>query len=448
MSCIEFIEPVVVAAQVASAFYDTGLLMVVKERYNVTSSNSSLTNSTDHGDNAQQTAVSDFLMIYGMISGFVPFLPAFFLARLGDKRNRKIPICVPLVGYMLSRLMLLLVILLQWPVKVMFGAAVVYGLFGGFSSYWAGVMALASARSDETRRSIRLISIELVYGIAGFIGSIASGHIFNMFHVSQHQGVMLVGISVFLYIFCLSYSIFVLKVPETGRTPAILPHGQTVNSCSTGVSDNAPTVTDGSSTSGTFDLISVVLLFAGAILYDVSVSGAMDILPSFVIKEPLSWGAEQIGYGNAAGFVIFITSFLGVYVFSKCLRDTTMIIVGMVSFGTGILVMAFVRKTYMFYIARALNLFALIPMPTIRSLLSKQVKGSSYGKIFILLQMSFTIASVATSPIFTKIYQATLVWFAGFCFILSCILSVLAIIPIGIVGYRTGRHGYTRLPSN
>ncbi|MBN3272742.1 TSCOT protein, partial [Polyodon spathula] len=409
MSCIEFIEPVVFAAQVASAFYDTGLLMVVKERYNVTSSNSSLTNSTDHGDNEQQTAVSDFLMIYSMISGFVPFLPAFFLARLGDKRNRKIPICVPLVGYMLSRLMLLLVILLQWSVKVMFGAAVVYSLFGGFSSYWAGVMALASAGSDETQRSIRLIRIELVYGVAGFIGSILSGHIFNLFHVSQHQGVMLVGIS---------------------------------------GPDNAPTVADGSSTSGTFDLISIVLLFAGAILYDVSVSGAMDILPSFVIKEPLSWGAELIGYGNAAGFVIFITSFLGVYVFSKCLRDTTMIIIGMVSFGTGILVMAFVRKTYMFYIARALNLFALIPMPTIRSLLSKQVQGSSYGKIFILLQMSFTVASVATSPIFTKIYQATLVWFAGFCFILSCILSILAIIPIGIVGYRTGRHGYTRLPSN
>ncbi|MGH0188286.1 UNVERIFIED_CONTAM: hypothetical protein FKN15_028796 [Acipenser sinensis] len=62
--------------------------------------------------------------------------------------------------------------------------------------------------------------------------------------------------------------------------------------------------------------------------------------------------------------------------------------------------------------------------------------------------MSFTIASVATSLIFTKIYQATLVWFAGFCFIVSYILSVLAIIPICIVGYRTGRHGYTRLPSS
>ncbi|MBN3272735.1 TSCOT protein, partial [Polyodon spathula] len=388
MSCIEFTEPVVFAAQVASAFYDTGLLMVVKERYNVTSSNSSLTNSTDHGDNEQQTAVSDFLMIYSMISGFVPFLPAFFLARLGDKRNRKIPICVPLVGYMLSRLMLLLVILLQWSVKVMFGAAVVYGLFGGFSSYWAGVMALASARSDETQRSIRLIRIELVYGIAGFIGSISSGHIFNMFLVSQHQGVMLVGISVFLYIFY------------------------------------------GSSTSGTFDLISVVLLFAGAILYDVSVSGAMDILPSFVIKEPLSWGAEQIGYGNAAGFVIFITSFLGVYVFSKCLRDTTMIIIGMVSFGTGILVMAFVRKTYMFYIGQMAGPF--LRRRFQKNSWTKLLKGTDQGmgKMFILLQISFTIASVATSPIFTKIYQATLVWFVGFCFILSYILSILAIIPI------------------
>ncbi|MBN3326334.1 TSCOT protein, partial [Atractosteus spatula] len=376
-----YIEPVVLAAQLGSAFYDTGLQIVVKESYNRKTS----INSTNPGDDLQK-AISNFYMIYSMISSFVPFLPAFFLARLGDKRCRKIPIGVPLLGYFLSRALLLLVVLAELPIEVMFGGAVLYGLCGGFSSYWAGVMALASSRSSEERRSLQLIRIELVYGIAGFVGSLCSGHI-----LSFSQAV-LVGASVFLYFGPL----------ESAGLCSLCTYGKT----------------------------NIVLLFVSALLYDVSVGGAMEILISFVMKAPLEWGAKEVGYGNAAGFVIFITSFLGVWVFSRCLRDTTMIIIGMLSFASGIYVMAFVTKTYLFYIARALNLFALIPMPTIRSLLSKQVPGSSYGKIMILLQLSFTLAGVAYSPIFTKIYQATLDWFAGFVFTLSSILTCLAIIPI------------------
>ncbi|XP_015217997.2 solute carrier family 46 member 2 isoform X2 [Lepisosteus oculatus] len=424
-----YIEPVVLAAQFGSALYDTGLQIVVKESYNRKTS----INSTNPGDDLQK-AISNFYMIYSMISSFVPFLPALFLARLGDKRCRKIPIGVPLVGYFLSRALLLLVVLVELPIEVMFGGAVLYGLCGGFSSYWAGVMALASSRSSEERRSLQLIRIELVYGIAGFVGSLCSGHI-----LSFSQAV-LVGASVFLYLLCIIYIAFVLKV--TAQLGSLADRNKSEEE------QSGPLESTGLCSLCAYGKTNIVLLFVSALLYDVSVGSAMEILISFVMKAPLDWGAKEVGYGNAAGFVIFITSFLGVWVFSRCLRDTTMIIIGMLSFASGIYVMSFVRKTYLFYIARALNLFALIPMPTIRSLLSKQVPGSSYGKIMIVLQLSFTLAGVAYSPIFTKIYQATLDWFAGFVFTLSSILTCLAIIPICIVGWRTTRQeGYERIPS-
>ncbi|MBN3295531.1 TSCOT protein, partial [Amia calva] len=428
MSFRTLVEPVVVAAQLASALYDTGLQMVVKERCNVTTSS-----NTTAPEDQQQKAISNFYMVYNMISSFVPFLPAIFLARIGDqRRSRKIPISVPLVGYFLSRALLLIVILFQLPIQVMFGGAILYGLGGGFSSYWAGVFSLVSERSNEAQRSLHLIRIELAYGIAGFVGSVASGHLFMIYSYELRQGVLLVGLSVIFYLFCLTYTLCVLKFPQQVPSP---------NNAEESNVDRCLSM----SICLTFDK-NIILLFAAAILYDISVGGALEILTSFVMKEPLSWGAAKVGYGNAFGFAIYITSFLGVLFFSRYFRDTTMIIIGIVSFGAGIFGMSFVTTTYGFFIARTLNMFALIPMPTIRSLLSKQVQGSSLGKVLISMQLSFTLASVIYSPIFTKIYQATLDWFAGFVFTLSFILSCLAIIPIWIVGYRTARQqGYERI---
>lgn len=150
----------------------------------------------------------------------------------------------------------------------------------------------------------------------------------------------------------------------------------------------------------------------------------------------MSWNAVEIGHGNAAGYVIFITSFLGVFVFSKYFKDITMIMIGVVSFSAGILIMAFVRWTFLFYIARAVMLFALIPLPTIRSMLSKHVEGSSYGKVFVLLQLSLVTTGVVTSTAYNKIYQSTLNWHSGFCFVLSFLAGCLSLLPLSVVAIK------------
>ncbi|XP_028660793.1 thymic stromal cotransporter homolog isoform X1 [Erpetoichthys calabaricus] len=467
------IEPAVFSAEIASTLYDTGLLMVVKGRYNA-SCNSSFINTSVNGDDLQQKAISNFYMIYDIIFGLSPTLTAFYLARLGDKGYRKLPICCPLLGYVISRAMLLLVVLLGWPLQVMFGAVALQGLSGGFSSYWAGVMAIASDQSSERQRSVQLVRVEVVYGVAGFIGSMASGYVFSIDASSEHQGIILAALSVCLFSLSLIYSLLILKIPSSEFTPEanIQPGISSVN-CdikdfgspknenpleSSGQSNDgdrelyqtsATSAVGSTGGPGSFNMTNIVLLFIAAVLYDIANGQSKNILISFVVKKPLNWDAKQVGYGNAADFVIYLTSFLGVWGFSRCLRDISMIMIGVFSLSSGLVVMTFVKKTYMFFIARALNLFALMTMPTIRSMLSKQVDASSYGKIFVLLELSFTLASVITSPIFTKIYQATLDWFAGFCFILSSILSFLAIIPVGVVAYRTRQQqGYEPIPSS
>ncbi|KAM8960531.1 solute carrier family 46 member 2-like [Pelodytes ibericus] len=440
-----WIEPVVAGAQVASSFYDTGLLLVVKNHYN-----QSITNSSS--EVALQKAISNFYIIHSLILGLTPLMSAYILATISDRISWKITICVPLAGYLISRFFLLLVILLNWPIEVMFGSAALNGLTGWFTAYWAGVNAWASMSSSESRRSLKLIIIELVYGLAGFVGSMASGHIFIHFQVTNQHGIVLVSCSLVLYALCLLYSVFVLKIPHVEGI-------QTINStqglCTTKVDDeskNGSVATEptensrllgvhsqGSPTTNTSVIavlpsrIFITLLFIGAILYSIAVNGAVDVLPFFLIKKPLSWGAVDIGYGNAAGYMIFITSFLAVYIFAGRLKDLILTIIGILSFCGGIFIMAFVRWTYLYYIARTVMMFSLIPLPTIRSLLSKHVQGSSYGKMFAVLQLSLAISTVFTSIAFNKIYQVTIDMFSGFSFILSGVVALLSLIPISLI---------------
>ncbi|KFW80461.1 Thymic stromal cotransporter, partial [Manacus vitellinus] len=433
MAMKTWIEPVVASSQVASAFYDTALLLVVKNYYNQTNGT-----APSHAlEDAQQKAVSNFYIIYNLVLGLSPLVSAYGLSKLGDRIHRKIPICFPLLGYLGSKTLLLLLILLGWPIEVMYGAAALNGLTGGFTTLWAGIMALGSLGSSESRRSLRLIIIELVYGLAGFVGSMASGYLFVGFSDRYREGTVLVCCSIACYAFCLLYSIFILTVPKPGAScPAKAKSAEEVGS-QPPAHTGAAAATGSSQPSGgsSSSLISpskliIILLFMAAILYDLAVVGAMNILPLFLLREPLSWNAVEIGHGNAAGYVIFITSFLGVLVFSRCLRDITMIMIGVVSFSAGILIMAFVQWTFLFYIARAVMLFALIPLPTIRSMLSKHVEGSSYGKVFVLLQLSLVITGVVTSTVYNKIYQNTLNWYSSFCFILSFLVGCLSLLPL------------------
>ncbi|NXN68612.1 TSCOT protein, partial [Himantopus himantopus] len=433
-----WIEPVVAGSQVASAFYDTALLLVVKNYYNQTN-----TTAPSHAlEDAQQKAVSNFYIVYNLVLGLSPLVSAYGLSKLGDRMHRKIPICFPLLGYLGSKTLLLLLILLGWPIEVMYGAAAFNGLTGGFTTLWAGVMALGSLGSSESRRSLRLIVIELVYGLAGFLGSMASGYLFVGFSDRYREGTVLVSCSIACYAFCLLYSIFVLTVPKPAAPcPAKAKSAEEVGSqlpahkeaAAAGSSQPSETTT---STPVSPSKLIIIMLFVAAILYDLAVVGAMNVLPLFLLREPLSWNAVEIGHGNAAGYVIFITSFLGVFVFSKYLRDITMIMIGVISFTAGSLIMAFVQWTFLFYIARAVMLFALIPLPTIRSMLSKHVEGSSYGKVFVLLQLSLVTTGVVTSTLYNKIYQNTLNWYSGFCFILSFIVGCLTLLPLSIVAIK------------
>lgn len=431
MAVFRQIEPIIVLEQLGSTLFDTALQMVVRDR------SANITDPDHSREESQQRAITDFYMTYNLIIRLTPIIPALVLAKLSDRGWRKAPVVVPLSGYLLSRLALLLVVIVDLPLNVMFAAAVIFGLSGGFSAYWPGVMTLASLGSSGADRSMVMMRVELLYGLAGLVGSLVSGHLFLLYSSSLGNGTILLSVSTLLHLLCLIFSLALLKVKKVnGRDSEETYHLLSHASRNTRLVEGSAGI----------NKLNVVLLFVAAFLYDFAVGGAIEILGSFVLKSPLSWTATQVGYGNAAGCMIFITSFIGVFVFRKCFCDETMILIGMLSFASGIYLMSFVTTTSLFYIARFLNLFALIPMPTIRSLVSQLVPASFCGTTLTLLQMTLKVAGIAYIPVFTKLYQSSLNWFPGLVFLISSVITVVAMIPVSIVGCRTAqRQQYVRI---
>ncbi|XP_077331443.1 solute carrier family 46 member 2-like isoform X1 [Lithobates pipiens] len=439
-----WIEPVVSGSQLAGCFYDTGLLLVVKNYYNQTN-----TQSNSSSEDVLQKSISNFYIIYNLIIRLTPLPSAYILAKIGDKGKRKITLCVPLVGFFISSLCLLFVTLWDLPIQVMFGTAVFNGLCGWFTAYWSSVMAWASLDSSTMRRSLRLVITECTLGLAGFIGSLISGHIF-IYQVDNHPGIILVCCSLASYAFCHLYIIFILKTPrcEVTKKEEIISEIAVDQAEDQAVPQEVPTersrLINSSKEIATHkqtyifsSKVTIFLLFLSATLYNSAVNGTEDVINFFVLKTPLSWGPVEVGYGNAAAYMIFVTSFLGVFIFSRCLQDLSLVIFGMFSFFAGVLIMAFVRWTYLYYIARLAMMFSLIPMPTIRAMLSKLTKESSYGKVFAVLQIIMGVVAVATSTAYIAIYQVTLDWFSGFSFIVISIVAFISFIPISFIAWQT-----------
>ncbi|XP_067824097.1 solute carrier family 46 member 2-like [Heptranchias perlo] len=416
VSLLTYVEPVVVVTNVANSLFDTALLMVVYGRLNGT--------ATGNSDLAQKE-VARFYMIYNMIYSLAPLLTTVMLGRWADRYGQKVLLVVPLLGYLLGRLLLLFTQIFQLPVSVMYGSAVINGLSGGFPAYWSGINAITALRSGTARRSLRLNMLEVASGMAGLLGSIVSGHFF-LVKINNQHGLLLICICLSLYLLSLLYSAFIL------RYPAVSPQSQ------------VPTGASGSSwRKYTTEMI---LLFICYILYDFGVTGGENIISIFVLKPPLSWNSIWVGYGKAATYTMFLTSFLGVLIFSRCLSDTSLVLMSIISNTAGFATMAFVRSSSLYFIARSMMLFSCIAMPTIRAQLSKQLDKASYGSIFTWLQSAVTLTDVISTIVFNNLYAATLLWYSGFSLLLAAAVCWLSTIPIVVYSCRQSKEDYNQVP--
>lgn len=311
------VEPVVIINTVGSSFYDTALSLSVYKR--------ALEMADGRSDQAQAIA-SHFLLVNNCVYSLLSFAATVLLSWLSNRRGPRLLLVLPQIGSVAGKSLLLAFALFRLPLAALYAGVVVYGVCGGGSAYWGGLVSVAVLSSGEERRTLKVQGLDFCYGVSGVVGGLLSGYLYRL----GESGVPLIASSLLLCSVGLLYSAILLSYPSPSAGEEA---GQPMAS-------QEPVWTDWRG---------VALLFAAIALFDVGMSGAEDVLTLYVQKPPLGWDSVWLGYGSAATSAMYLTSFVGVLVLSRRLGDKALILLGIVSNCTGMAVMAFATQSWVYF---------------------------------------------------------------------------------------------------
>ncbi|KAJ8275587.1 hypothetical protein COCON_G00073390 [Conger conger] len=384
--------------------------------------------SSPHED--VQRAASLF-SLYSELFSMVPSLVVtLLLVASSDRRGRKITIVLPLLGSLVYALSFLAISFFRLNLYLLVAANFVSSLFGGVGTLLGGCFAyVADLCPDGTRRTMRMAGVDMVIGLLSGVASLSTGYFlraagFNWPFVT----------AVLFHLANLAYVALVLE--ETVRAPADPPGPPPPD----GAPPAPPRRAVLSLAHGVFALFAaggrrrsalLVLLLLTFSSYSFANMGGLSAVTLYELNEPLCWDEILIGYGSALSTVVFLTSFAGVALLSRCLPDAAIVLVGLLSVMSGLVMIAFAKTTLMMFLVRIPMLLAIMPAPVLRSMMSKVVSKSEQGALFACVAFLESLSSNVAFAVFSSLYAATVAWAPGFTFLLG---AGLCLLPIGLLG--------------
>ncbi|XP_072302039.1 lysosomal proton-coupled steroid conjugate and bile acid symporter SLC46A3 [Eucyclogobius newberryi] len=388
--------------------------------------NSSNNGSSYHEEVQKQASL---LSLYSELFSAIPsFIVTILLVAYSDRGGRKIAIVMPVIGTLLYITGVLSISYFQLNIYLIIGCSVVSSLFGGFGTFLGGCFAyVADISENDHQKTLRLAGVDMILGVLAGVASLSTGYFlkaagFNWPFVTSLGGLILLLLYVF---FALEET--VQKVPRDASVLDSSSQDLAIKQMCYGIYH----VFAGADAK--FKTILVLLLVA-FITFTFTNFGGSSLITLYELNEPLCWTEITIGYGSALGTTVLLTSFLGVMAFSYCkVTQTIIVLVGFLSFMSGMIMVSFAKTTTMMFIARIPMCLCAMPFPILRSMMSKFVSKAEQGALFACISCSESLTSTVSMAIFNSIYAATVAWDSGFVFVLSAGLCIIPSILIGVL---------------
>nr|XP_033804792.1 solute carrier family 46 member 3-like [Geotrypetes seraphini] len=376
-----------------------------------------------------QERASYFLVLLDL-SGLIPSLVvALILVAYGDHHGRKAAMLLPSIGALLSSSFCFAVSYFSLTLYVFFASSLISGFLGSFATFLGGCFSyISDLCHNEKQKTVRIALIDMILGLGGGLAGLSSGYFLRDlgFSWSFMIAFLLHFVNTAYIIFCLEDTI---KVSESRQNALIK---ETFKKVFLGVF-----LLFQSSSRRKRTLI-ILMLFAFN-MYLFSHLAGYALFTLYELDAPLCWDEVLIGWGSALSTLGFLSSFLGVYLFTCCLGDAYIVLIGIISWISGAIVTAFARTTQIMLLVRLLLLFSDMPFPILRSMMSKVVLDSEQGALFACIACLESLIGTIAVISFNSIYAATVTWYPGFCFLLAAGLSVIPFIIVCLlmcIGYR------------
>uniref|UniRef100_UPI00358EFAE8 lysosomal proton-coupled steroid conjugate and bile acid symporter SLC46A3-like isoform X2 n=1 Tax=Myxine glutinosa TaxID=7769 RepID=UPI00358EFAE8 len=384
-------------------------------------------NGTTHEEELQK-ASSRFDLSLDLIA-FVPaFLATLFFGAYSDRHGRRFPLFLTCLGDAISNILMVIFLYRDLPLWVIYVLNFITSFFGGTTTLLGSSFAYVADVSSVTSRNARIAFLEMLIGGVGFIGSFISGYVGEVMQLYQVM-LLVLGIDVL----CMLYVWLVIEETVTRESSQDNIPQRTIMTYMKEIRDGFRTLclADGD-LKKRIKLILMLITFMMTALY---FFGAGGLFARYQMNEPLLWTSLKLGYFGAMFCLIYIMSYLGVHFFSKVLPDILIAVIGMTSFVGGMVMISFAKTDIFMYLVNVPMMFAVMPAPVLRSMLSKLVNPNEQGAVFSAVACGEMISALLASIIFNNVYAATVSWYPGFAFLLAAAIVVFPLTLLGILWF-------------
>lgn len=292
-----------------------------------------------------QKAASLFSM-YSDLSSMIPSLiMTLLLVAYSDQRGRKITIIMPLIGSLIYTLSFLAVSFFELNLYLLIAASFVSALFGGIGTMLGGCFSyVADLCVDDKQKTLRMAVVDMMIGLLAGVASISTGY---FLHASGFNWPFFT--SALFQVVNLLYAIFILE--ET----RVIDKSETM-ACCRALKKLACSIYNlfaEGSRGKKWVLLLLIVIFSSLSFVN---TGGLSIITLYELNKPLCWSEILIGYGSAVSTSIFITSFVGLYLFSLCLPNIAIVFIGLLSIVISTLMTAFAKTTLMMFLGEHAHL--------------------------------------------------------------------------------------------
>ncbi|KAH0625081.1 hypothetical protein JD844_033162 [Phrynosoma platyrhinos] len=332
----------------------------------------------------------------GLSEAIPSILVAFVLVANGERLGRKISLFLPLVGSLIYNMFYSIMSSYSLPLVLLFPLSFLYGLFGSMATFLGGAFSYTVDLCEtQKQRTIRIAVVDLIFGLSSGLGGLASGYILKGIGFTWTFAALsfLQMVNILYVSFCLG---------DTIQAPEFQPQ-----SLKEGLKETFSGVYILFKSSPSKKRLSIILLLCTFMTYLFTMFGGTSLYTLYELNSPLCWDAIYIGYGSAVSTFFSLTGFVGLVLVARYLRDIYIVYSGILSYLIGIIMAAFATTTLLMLLVRVPSMLLFVPIPVLRSMLSKVVLPQEQGAIFACVACLEVLTGISAIVVFNTLYAKT-----------------------------------------
>ncbi|XP_043796786.1 thymic stromal cotransporter homolog isoform X2 [Apis laboriosa] len=356
---------------------------------------------------AVQLTVSNFHQWNNIAGHVVPIILAFFYGNWSDRRGRKLPLIMGLLGKFIYSFMIVINSMMDtWNLNtVVYFATLPMGMLGGDVVIFGSCFAYISDISSIQQRTLRITILDVIY-LSTMPTGVALGSYIYTNVVNKSYTIMFI-INASLLFLAILYSLIKLKWQTLPQQQVLM--GTNLLTDFFDKKHIIATIKTVIKTRPNHGKLHLLFLLIIMMLYVFQ----RDEKPMSFLYTQLKFKWDVNTYSNFRTFqssTFVLAMLIGVPIMSKLMkiRDTIIVTIGAIAHASGRIIFALAKIPELFYVGAGVAALGPIVAPVLRSMTSKLVTIEERGKIFAILSVCDNAVPLFSSILYSQLYNATI----------------------------------------